>query len=157
MSVSKFESGIKHLPLSADEAYERFGNLQNLEALKSRLDDPLVREALEREAGADKAAELRAQMEQATFSEDEIALESPMGRITLRIVEREAPKLLKFASQGAPLQLWLWLQFVPEGEGSKMRVTIGAEVNIFMKGMVKGPLTKAAEGLASTLAMLAAR
>lgn len=157
MSVSKFESEIKHLPLTVEEAYERFSNLQNLETLKSRLDDPAVYKALENEIGTDKTAEARAQIEKVAFTQDMISLDSPMGRIALRVVEREAPKLLKMASEGAPLQLYLWLQFVPEGNASKMRVTLGAEVNIFMKGMIKGPLTKAAEGLASTLAVLAAR
>lgn len=157
MSLSKFESEVKHLAITADEAYARFGNLKNLETLKSRLDDPAVRETLEREAGADRVAEARAQIEKATFTEDMICLDSPLGAVTLRIVERESPKLLKFAGEGTPIPLYLWLQFVPEGEGSKMRVTLGAEVNIFMKGMVKGPLTKAAEGLASTLAMLAGK
>ena len=34
----------------------------------------------------------------------------------------------------------------------KLRVTVGAEVNIFMKGMVSKPLQQAAEGLANILA-----
>ena len=37
---------------------------------------------------------------------------------------------------------------------SKLQVVIEAEVNMFMRGMVSGPLSKAAEGLASVLAMV---
>lgn len=37
---------------------------------------------------------------------------------------------------------------------SKLRVTVGAEVNMFMKGMVAKPLQQAADGLANILSVL---
>ena len=47
----------------------------------------------------------------------------------------------------------MWIQLLPHGEGAaKLRVTIGAEVNFFMKGMVSKPLQQAANGLADILA-----
>ena len=44
---------------------------------------------------------------------------------------------------------------MPSGEGSKLKVTIGAEVNMFMRAMVAKPLKKAADGLANMLSAVA--
>ena len=71
----------------------------------------------------------------------------------LRIIERDEPKCIKFAGEGTPIPVNVWIQLLPHGEGeAKLRVTIGAEVNFFMKGMVSKPLQQAANGLADILA-----
>ena len=86
---------------------------------------------------ADKLDELRKYAQGLSFEADAIHIASPMGNITLRVVEREAPKCIKFASEGSPVQLYVWIQLLPHGAyESKLRVTVGAEVNFFMKGMV---------------------
>ena len=90
-----------------------------------------------------------------TFDTDTVYIASPMGQVTLRIVERDEPKCLKFASEGAPVQLYLWIQLLPLSPAqSKLKVTVGAEVNFFMKGLVAKPLQQAADGLANMLAAL---
>lgn len=153
MSLSKFESEVRLLALPQEEAYARFSDLHNLSVLKERLNDPAVQERLASQVPADKMADLQRYAEQMTFDTDSIHIASPIGEVTLRIVERDAPKCLKFASEGAPVQLYLWIQLLPAGETqSKMRVTLGAEVNLFMKAMVAKPLQQAADGLAQMLA-----
>lgn len=152
MSLSKFESEVKRLDLSPEAAYARLSDLRNLQALKERLDDPAVAAVMAEKLPADKIEQARKQLESVAFERDSVQVDSPLGRVRLAIVERDAPRCLKFASEGAPLQLYLWIQLLPSGTGAKMRVTVGAEVNIFMKGMVSKPLQQAADGLAGMLA-----
>ncbi len=153
MSVSKFESDVKYIPQDVQTIYDRFSDLRNLQSLKERLNDPAVAEQMAAQLPADKLEEARKQLENVEFEEDTLRLASPVGQLTLRIVEREAPKCIKFASEGAPIQLYLWIQLLPHTEGGAlMKVTVGAEVNIFMKGMVSKPLQQAANGLADILA-----
>ena len=110
---------------------------------------------LAEEVPADKLGDLRSYTEGMTFDTDSLTIASPLGQITLRIVERDEPKCIKFASEGAPVQLYVWVQLLPHGEmESKMRVTVGAEVNFFMKGMVAKPLQQAADGLANILSAI---
>ena len=155
MSVSKFESEVKIIPQVQQVVYDRFADLNNLASLKERLNDPEVQAKLAEEVPADKLGDLRSYTEGMTFDTDSLTIASPLGQITLRIVERDQPKCIKFASEGAPIQLYLWIQLLPQGDvSSKLRVTVGAEVNFFMKGMVAKPLQQAADGLAQMLSSL---
>lgn len=157
MSLSKFESEIKHLQQPAETAYARLSDLRHLDALKKNLNDPAVAAKMAERVPAEKIEETRHYLEGLSFDQDSLSLRTPMGPLTLRVVEREAPKLVKLASEGAPIQLFVWIQLLPEGEAaSKMKVTVGAELNMFMKSMAKGPLQQAADGLADILAHLPA-
>ena len=152
MSLTKFESAVKQLSHPQQTVYDWLSDLRHIEALRGRLDDPALLEQLgERVPGTD-AQSLRQQLESMTFSEDTVTMDSPLGKVTLRIVEREAPKCVKLEAEGSPLPLTLWVQVLPVAEAeSKMRVTLRAEVNVFMKAMVSKPLQQAVDGLADLL------
>ena len=144
MGLSKYESEVKHVAQPQQQLYERFSNLRNLEGIKERLSDP-----------ADKLEQARQQFQNVEFTEDTILLTTPVGKITFRVVEREEPKLVKMGSEGSPIPLTIWIQMLPtDAYSSKLRVTVGAEVNMFMKGMVAKPLQQAADGLANILSVL---
>lgn len=155
MSLAKYESEVKIVPQSQSVVYSRFDDLNSLSAIKDRLSDPTVQQKLSEQVPADKLDELRKYAQGLSFEADAIHIASPMGNITLRVVEREVPKCIKFASEGSPVQLYVWIQLLPHGAyESKLRVTVGAEVNFFMKGMVAKPLQQAADGLANMLSAL---
>ena len=155
MSLAKYESEVKYIALPQTEVYQRLSNLNNLASIKDRLKDPAIQEKLAEQVPADKIDQLSKYAEGMTFTEDTLCINSPMGQITLRIIERDEPKCLKFASEGAPIQLYMWIQLLPHSVYEcKMRVTLGAEVNFFMKGMVAKPLQQAADGLAQMLSAM---
>ena len=155
MSLSKFESDVKYIPQDVETVYNRYSDMRNLEMLRERLQDPMVLEKMAEQLPADKLEEAKKQLEGMVFDEDSVQLSSPVGQMTLRIVERDEPKCIKFASEGSPIPLYLWIQLLPHGEfETKMRVTVGAEVNFFMKGMVSKPLQQAADGLANILSVI---
>ena len=123
--------------------------------LKENFSRPEVREQIAAQVPADQMDKLQEYADALTFDTDTVYIASPMGQVTLRIVERDEPKCLKFASEGAPVQLYLWIQLLPLSPAqSKLKVTVGAEVNFFMKGLVAKPLQQAADGLANMLAAL---
>ena len=48
-----------------------------------------------------------------------------------------------------------WIQLLPTSDtASKMKLTIKADIPIFLKGMVSGPLQEAIEKIADALAMI---
>lgn len=152
MSLSKFESEVKIIPQAQTILYSRFADLNNFAGIKDAMNNPDVQQRLGEQVPADKLEEVKKYAEGLSFETDAIHISSPLGQITLRVVEREEPKCIKFASEGAPVQLYVWIQLLPHGDyESKLRVTVGAEVNFFMKGMVAKPLQQAADGLANML------
>ena len=66
-------------------------------------------------------------------------------------MERDEPKCVKFAVEGAPIQANLWIQVLPTNTyESKMRCTVGAELNFLMRQMAKKPLQEGIEKLADS-------
>lgn len=153
--MTKKESEIKYISRPVNVVYERLADLRNLQILKDKIDDPQVQAMMASQVPADKIEQVRSVLEKMEFTEDSVAIGSPLGQVTLNIVEREEPKLLKFGAEGAPIPLNLWIQLLPTDElNSKLKVTVGAEVNLFMKAMVGKPLQQAADGLAQVLSVI---
>ena len=156
--MTKFESTIKQVHSPQSAVYKKISDLNNLASIKERVHDPAFIEQL-RASGQvpddklEKLVELASQLE---FTADTVSIpNSPVGAVTLRIVERDEPKCVKFEVQGAPLQANLWIQVLPTSSyESKMRCTIGAELNFLMRQMAKKPLQEGVEKLADMLAMI---
>ena len=120
--MTKFESAVKVIPASQKAVYEKLSDLSNLEKVKDRLPQ-------------DKVKNL-------SFDAETLSIEvPPVGKIVLQIVEKEPCKCIKFATTTSPLPFNLWIQIVPVTETEcKMKLTIGIELNPFMKTMVQKPL-----------------
>lgn len=137
----QFESNVKHVPYSQERVYNKLSDLNNLEGVRERLD--MVKDKLD------------GKLEDMSFDRDSINLKVQGISLTLRIIEREPLKCIKFEGDKSPIPLNLWIQILPvTQEEAKMKVTIRAEVNMFMKAMVSKPLQEGVEKLADMLAML---
>ena len=134
--MSKFESSIKQIPYPQQAVYAMLSDLENIEKVRDRLTE-------------DKLQGLR-------FDRDTISVSAPpVGQVSLRIVERDEPKCIKFATEQSPVPFNLWIQVLPVTETtSKMKLTIKAELNPFIKGMVQKPLTEGVERIADALAAI---
>ena len=163
--MTKYESQIYTVNATQQHAYERMANLKNFEALRQIMEQPEFVERLMANVPAEHAGkvtpekieEVRRQFENVVFSEDAVSFDSKLGLITLAITEREEPKLVKLQGVGTPIDVTLWVQLLPLGAyQSKMKVTIGADVNVFIRKMVEKYLKQAPDGIASFLCYLLA-
>lgn len=134
--MSKFESSIKQIPYSQQAVYAMLSDLGNIEKVRDRIPE-------------DKIRDFR-------FDRDTIAVTAPpVGELRLRIVERDEPKCIKFATEQSPIPFDLWIQVLSVTDAtSKMKLTIKAELNPFIKGMVQGPLKEGVEKIADALAAI---
>ena len=124
------------IPYSQEQVYGKLSDLNNLEAVKDRIP-------------TDKVQDLQFDADTVSFSV------SPVGRLSLRIVNREAPKCIKFEAVNSPLPFNLWIQLLPVTENEcKMKLTAKAESNMFLKGMVSKPMQDGLEKLADMLAII---
>ena len=84
--MTKFESTVKVIPYSQERVYEKLSDLSNLEALKDRLPEDKVKDI--------------------SFDSDTLSFSvAPVGQLTLKIVEREPSKCIKFETTNSPLPL----------------------------------------------------
>ena len=134
--MTKFESTVKVIPYSQERVFEKLSELSNLEALKDRLPEDKVKDI--------------------SFDSDTLSFSvAPVGQLTLKIVEREPSKCIKFETTNSPLPFNLWIQLVATtDEECKLKATIGMELNPFMKAMVQKPLQEGLEKMVDMLAMI---
>ena len=150
--MAKYESQIKQVPYSQSAVYAKLADLTNLAVIKERFDDPNVQAKIP----ADKVEEVRNAVNQMEFTADTVSAPAgPIGTIAVQIVDREPEKCVKFTSTNSPVGFKLWVQVLPTSDTtSKIKVTIDADLNFFMKQMVGIHLEKGVDKFADMLAMI---
>ena len=134
--MSKFESSVKAIPFADELVFNKVSVLSNLEGIKDKVP-------------ADKVQDLEFTDDSLTFSV------SPIGKISLEVIERIPNSCVKYATTTSPIPFTLWVQILPVTENDcKIKVTIDAELNPFIKGMVKKPLMEGLEKMAKMLSMI---
>ena len=134
--MSKFESTIRQINYPQEVVFQGLSNLDNLSKIQDRIPE-------------DKANDL-------SFDNDSVSINvPPVGKITMKIIEREEPKTIKFETAESPLPFNFWIQLLPVTESScKMKLTLKADLNPFIKGMVSKPLQEGIEKIADVLQMI---
>lgn len=156
MAEQQFESSVKLIPYSQDLVYAKLSDLTNLSVIKERINDPMFDSAVAGKVPQDKLEQIKERVKDMTFDRDSITTNvPPMGELSLRIIEREEPKCIKFEAVNSPIPANLWIQLLPVTETQcKMKLTVRAELNMFIKAMVSKPLKEGVEKLADMLAMI---
>lgn len=134
--MTEFVSEVKTIPHNEDCIYEMLSDMTNLERVKDRIPQDKIKNF--------------------EFDSDTCSLTvDPVGKITFQIIEREPYKTIKFSTTNSPVPLTLWIQLkqVVENE-TKMKMTVHADLNPFLKPMVSKPLQDAVDKLSTVIASL---
>lgn len=134
--MKKFESSVKQVPYSQQAVYRNICDLNNLERVRDRVPEDKIKDF--------------------SFDRDSVTISvAPIGQITMRIVEREEPKCVKFETTQSPMPFNLWIQVLPVNETtSKMKVTVKADIPFMLAGMVSGPIQDGVEKIADALSQI---
>lgn len=134
--MTQFESGIKVIPYSVEQVYNKLSDLRNLENVKDKVP-------------SDKISNFRFDADTVDFTL------SPVGNVSLRVIDRDPNKCVKFEAVTSPIPLNLWIQVVPVTDMQcKMKMTAKVELNPFIKGMVSKPLQEGLEKIADMIAII---
>jgi carbon monoxide dehydrogenase subunit G len=139
--MKRIESSVKHIAYSQEQVYAKVSDLSNLKALIDRIPE-------------DQKQDIN--LENLECTPDKVStVVQPVGKVEIAIVSREPYKCVKMESTKSPIKLYLWIQIVSTGQDScKIKITVDADLNIFIAKMAEKPLTEAVEKLADMLAML---
>lgn len=134
--MTEFVSEIKAIPHNEDRIFNLLSDLSNLEKIKDRIPD-------------DKINDFEFDKDSCSFTV------APVGKITFQIVERDPYKTIKFTTTNSPVPLFLWIQLKQVAENdTRMKLTVKAELNAFLKPMVSKPLQEALDKISTVLASL---
>ena len=134
--MSKYESSVKQVPYPQEAVYRNISDLSNQERVRDRVPTDKIQEF--------------------SFDRDTVSVNvPPVGQISLRIIEREEPKCVKFEAVQSPMPFNLWVQILPVDEqNSKMKVTVKADIPIMLKALVSGPLQDGVDKVADALSQI---
>ena len=146
--MTKFESSVKQIPHSQRSVYAMLSDLSNIQRLK----DHLPEEATDN----DELNKVKDKLKNLSFDQDSLSINvDPIGQVSMRIIERDEPKMIKLESEKSPFAFKFWIQVLPVTEASsKMKLTIDADIPFFAKSMVAKPLQEGIEKIADALAMI---
>jgi hypothetical protein len=133
--MAEFVSEVKTVPHNNADIYTVLSDLNNLELAKGKIPEGMIKD-------------LSFDRDSCTVTVDAV------GKIRFVVVEREPDKTIKFQSEKLPFDVNMWIQLKASGDNeTKMKLTIKADLNPFLKPMVSKPLQagldKVAEGLSS--------
>lgn len=132
--MTEFTSEIKQLPYSEASIFEVLSNLNNLEKIRDQIPQ-------------DKIKDFSFDGDSCTFSV------SPVGNVRFSVVEREPNKTIKFTADQSPIEVDLWIQLKEvNARDTRMKITVKAELNPFLKPMLSGPFQKGVDKVADVLA-----
>ena len=134
--MADFISDVKTIPHSDDKVFEMLSDMSNLERIKDRIPQDKVKDF--------------------TFDADTCSFKvEPVGSIAFQITEREPNKTIKFSTTNSPVPLLMWIQLKQVAENdTKLKLTVRAELNPFIKPMVSKPLQDAIDKISEIIAQL---
>ena len=134
--MTDFTSEIKTIPYNDDKIYAMLSDMSNLARIKDQIPQDKIKNF--------------------TFDADSCSVTvDPVGSVTFMIIEREPNKIIKFSTTNSPVPLLMWIQLkqIAEKE-TKMKMTVRADLNDFIKPMVSKPLQEAINRISEVIAQL---
>lgn len=150
--MAKYESKIYASACSQSTVYARISDLSHLAVIKDNINNPLIQQQIP----ADKLETVKQNLEKMECTQDTLSTPvGPIGNISIKIVEREPEKCVKYASTSSPVSFTLWIQVLPTSDTtSKIKVTIDADINFFMKQVLGKHLQNGVDNIAEMLSRL---
>lgn len=136
--MNEFVSPIKFIPHSAQGVYDKLSDWNNLAQVESMLP-------------SDKVQEFSYDSDSCSFKVNAMGV----GKIALRVIDREPCKTIKIQSEASPIAFTMWIQLKEkEADSCYMKLTLRADIPLMLKGMVSKPLQEGMEKIADVLAQL---
>lgn len=134
--MAEFTSDIKTIPYSDADIFAVLSDLNHLELAKDKIPQ-------------DKIKDFSFDTDSCTVTVD------PIGKIRFVIIDREPNSTIKFEAEQVPVGLNMWIQLkATDTNETKMKLTIKADLNPFLKPMVSKPLQQGLDKVAEVLSTL---
>ena len=157
--MSKYESQVKQIPSPIEAVYAKLSNLENLRPIvENAQNNEQLKQQIEA-AGQDPS--YLNMLKNVVLTPDSMSIDTGMmGIVALNIIEREDPAIndgkgtIKFETQQSPIEANMWIQLLPGEVGTRMKLTLKADLNPMIKMMIGNKLESGIDKFADMLAMI---
>ncbi|SFK85889.1 hypothetical protein SAMN05216357_10748 [Porphyromonadaceae bacterium KH3CP3RA] len=134
--MTEFISEVKTIPHNDADVFRVLSDFRKLEVVKDKIPEDKLKDF--------------------SFDQDSVSFRvDPVGKVIFQVLEREPNKLVKFKSDKLPFDIFLWIQLVSKAEkDTRLRMTVKADLNPFIRGMVEKPMKEAVDKISDMLAEL---
>lgn len=134
--MTEFIGEVKTIPHNDADVFRVLSDLRKIGLIKDKIPEDKIKDF--------------------SFDEDSVSFRvDPVGMVTFLVVEREPNKLVKFRSDRLPFDIFLWIQLVGKAErDTRLRMTVKADLNPLIRGMVEKPMKEAVNKISDMLAQL---
>lgn len=135
--MKTYESRQKQLLRNQEDVYAQLSDLRNMERYLNAIPEN------------DKL-----KIENLVINQDTISFSvSPIGQVVLKIVDAEAPKVIKFGAENFPIPFNFWIQLVGVAPmDTRMKLTLKADIPMILKPMIGNKLELGIEQIADVIA-----
>jgi len=134
--MTDFVSDVQKIPYDASRVFTKLSDLKNLEKVQDLIPNGEIKDFV-------------CDSDSCSFQAEKL------GKIALRIIERDPAKTIKLVSEQSPVPFTCWIQLVEESSNdTRLRLTFRADIPFMFKGMVSKPIEKGIRKLAEVLASL---
>lgn len=139
--MANYKSDIVTLGASAEKVYAKLSNLEGLGDLLKKVDLEQV------------PADQRGMLEQVSVTPDTISFPAgPVGELTLAVVEKVDPVLIRLEGRGTPVPVGLAMHITPlTAETCEAQVEIDVKIPMMLVPMIGGTLQKMADQFGNML------
>lgn len=134
--MAEYVSDIKSIPYTDEEIFSVLSDLRKLDLLKDKIPQDKIKDF--------------------SYDQDSCSVNvNPIGKVRFVIIEREPNTTIKFEAEQLPFKLNLWIQLKQVADNdTRMKLTVKADLNAFLKPMVSKPLQEGINKIADTLALI---
>ena len=147
--MSRYESQVKTIYAAQPNVYARLSDLSQLQTMKDNL-SPEQKEMIKKKF--DEVSQGKLTVSDLAFTTDTASCKLRGMDVSVRIIEREPMKTIKFTAENSPVGATLWIQLIGTGPyETKTKVTLDVDIPFFLKPMVGSKLDGVADQLAEAL------
>lgn len=136
-----YKSAEINLPASAETVFSKLSNLENLRSLLANVPEGSI------------PADKKEMFDNITITSDSITVPGgPVGALTFKVTEKEAPNYIRLTGEGAPIPMALAMHLSPvDSNSSKAQVDIDIQIPAMLKPMIGGQIQKMADQFGQVL------
>lgn len=134
--MTEFTSDVKTILHNDADVFRVLSDLRKLELVKDKIPEEKLKDF--------------------SFDQDSVSFRvDPVGKVTFLVTEREPNKTVKFKSDKFPFDIFLWIDLESSSEKeTRLRMTVKADLNPFIRGIVERPMKEAVDKISDILAQL---